>query len=174
MRSRTLTLTFLLATSVSAWSDSALTPTVVLEKIKTFGARPTLQAIYSDKENWERLLAGIATGTKDWLSIANQLVSVSDAGSSQQLGLAVGEALEHQPENVLSLTFAQFGLSQICGGPDVDNNRFNSYELSITAITKRQAMVRSVKNESLYHLRDSCVVELEKAKIGIAHFYGKK
>jgi len=59
---------------------------------------------------WQQLLAGIATGTEAWLKVAVALQAVSDAGSAEQLELAVGEALEHRPSNVLRLAIPTFPL----------------------------------------------------------------
>ena len=52
------------------------------------------------------------------------------------LELAVGEALEHRPADVLRIALPMFGIN-VCGGPDVDDPRFDSYECSIAAIDAR-------------------------------------
>ena len=126
-----IALLFLLAASASASGATSITPNTISQQISTLGAKAALQAIYDNKTTWAQLLAGIASGTKDWLLIADQLRRVSDAGTSEQLGLAVGEALERRPENVLSLGIAEFGVETVCGAPDVDDVRFDSYNLLI-------------------------------------------
>ncbi len=174
MLCRVLVSAYLLAASALVQAGPALTSRAISEQIRTLGAGPTLQAIYDNDDKWSQLLAGIATGTKEWLCISNQLHPASDAGSSEQLGLAVGEALEHSPENVLSLAITEFGVWRVCGEPDVDDDRFNSYKLSMAAIDKRLKMVQSVKNKSLRQVRDSCLARLEEARVSITQFYGTK
>ena len=160
-----------LASAISA--QPPLTPSGVSKLINEKGAFGALQQIYENDHSWPELLHGIATGTKSWLSIAKTLRAVSDAGASEQLDLAVGEALEHRPENVLRFAVPAFSLEAVCGGPDVDDARFDSYELSIRAITKRKEMVRRIDAPALRRPRNRCIQELEKSKAGIAYFYGK-
>lgn len=61
----------LLAATAMTLADFVLIPNVIFERIQTLGARPTLEAIYDNEKEWPALLAGIATGKKEWLSVAN-------------------------------------------------------------------------------------------------------
>ena len=170
MRPRFLLAPLVLVGSV-AMAVSTVTPRDVENSIATTGARQTLQRIYEDKGQWTALLAGIATGEPVWLNLAKQLRRVSDGGASEQIDLAAGEALEHRPADVLTLVADEFGLPQVCGGPDVDDPRFDSYDLSMAAIQRRLEMLHSIHDGGLAAKRAGCISELEKAKTGIAHFY---
>ena len=141
--------------------------------IERKGASKALDEIYNSETLWPEVLHRIATGSRSWLKIAKQLRAVSDAGASEQLELAVGEALEHQPENVLRFAVPAFSLEVVCSGPDVDDPRFDSYELSIHAINLRQAKLREIATPNLRHLRNQCIEQLETSKAGIGTFYGK-
>ena len=152
-------------------ADTPMTPSSVLESVASIGARDTLRRIYDDKGRWSALLSSIATGEPAWLDVAKKLRAVSDAGASEQLTLAVGEALEHLPANVLKLAAPEFPIENVCGGPDVDDSRFDSYELSVAAINRRESRLRALHQPSLAGVRDLCISELEKAKAGIAQFY---
>jgi hypothetical protein len=165
-----LTSVLLLAASVAS-AQLPLTPQSALDSAASLGARATLERLYNDQRQWSALLAGIATGAPSWLKVATTLRGVSDAGASEQLDLAVGEALEHRPADVLSLAIPSFSLDVVCDGPDVDDPRFDSYELSIAAIERRQAKLRSIHKQSLAALRDSCIADLQKAKSNVARFY---
>ena len=90
------------------------------------------------------------------------------------LSLAVGEALEHNPENVLRLTIPAFDIAVICGGPDIDGERYNSLELAIKAIENRAVKVASIKDVSLSSLRKTCLQFLEDSKKDVGRFYGSK
>lgn len=74
---------------------------------------------------------------------------------------------------MLSLRLSESGIGVICGGPDVDDPRFDSYKLSMSAIARRLRMVRAVYDEALIPTRDSCVAELEKTRAEVARFYGR-
>jgi hypothetical protein len=163
-----------LAVPTLAQSEPPLTAAIVSEQIHTLGARHALWAIFNDAPKWSQFLGGVATGSKEWLAIAVQLHSVSDAGSSEGLELAVGEALDHHPENVLSLVVPTLDVSGVCSGPDVDDQRFDSYKLSMAEIAHRQRMVRAMRDPKFAKLRDACVSTLENSKKGIASFYQHK
>jgi hypothetical protein len=174
MMIRSCTFSLLLALfGETASADPVLSSSVIKKSIASLGARETLSQIYDKQDQWSGLLTAIATGKRDWLEIAKQLRSASDGGATEQLGLAVGEALEQRPANVLSLAVTEFGIEYVCGGPDVDDPRFDSYELSMAAIDRRERMLRSFRDHALDQIRDSCVAELEKARATVARFYGR-
>ena len=147
-------------------------PQAIIHEVSSRGAREVVLELYHDEDIWYALLRNIATGSELWLKAAVALRSGSDAGASEMLNLAVGEALEHAPENVLRIAPKVFLLRSICGGPDVDDPRYDSYELSMNAINLRMNRVAAITDPELEHLRDQCIKYLEKSKKGIARFYG--
>lgn len=157
----------------AALCDPALTSNSVVSAIAKSGAKTILDHLYEDQRQWNALLAAIATGQEDWLRIAKKLRRVSDAGAREQLELAAGEALEHRPASVLSIIAADFGIASICGAPHVDDSRFDSYELSIKTIERRQELLRTIRDPRLRSQRDACLSTLEEAKKHIARFYGR-
>jgi hypothetical protein len=161
----TLTLPF------AAVAQNDLTPSSVMAEIQESGASATVFQLYEDNSLWSALLKNIENGKPAWLKVASVLRGGSDAGASEQLVLAVGEALEHNPEAVLEITVSLMGIG-ICGAPDVDDSRYDSYALSIAAIERRKAMVAKVLRPDLESLRGKCMQELELAKKGIGQFYG--
>ena len=165
-------LAFVLLAASNSSRTPALTAETAARLVREKGAHAALQHLYEDERQWPNLLHGIATGRSSWLRVANQLRSASDAGATAELEFAVGEALEHQPADVLRIALPIFGMSA-CGGPDVDNSRFDSYELSIRAIQRRKRMLAQVESSSLRLARDRCIDELESSKSGIAQFYGR-
>jgi hypothetical protein len=146
----------------------------IANSITTSGARATLSRIYEDQEQWAALLAGVATGKPVWLDLAKQLRQVSDAGATEQIDLAAGEALEHRPANVLTFVLEDFGIPEVCGAPDVDDPRFNSYDLSMRAISRRQEKLRAIHDARLTQKSNACILELDKAKSDIGRFYGRR
>lgn len=151
--------------------QSTLTPEDILERIAKNGPRVTAAQIYGDPMQWRAVLTGIATGSKWWLNAAVGLRSGSDAGASNQIDLAIGEALEHHPQWVLEVAVPAIGYKSICGGPDVDDARYNSFSLSMKAIEKRKSMLRAVSGVEA-HSAGECLRNLNDAVPGIEHFYG--
>ncbi len=149
-----------------------LTPQGVAVRMEKSGTSAALAQIYGSKGQWRALLEGIASGTVAWLQIATRLRSVSDAGASEQLDLAVGEALEHHPENVLSVAIPAFDIGIVCSGPDVDDPRYDSYQRSLKAIELRMAKLRTISDLSLAKRQDECIKDLQASKSAIARFYG--
>lgn len=159
-----------------AWEEDlgSLTASAAMERIKNKGVSKALESFYENKKDWQALLAGVGSGDEKWLNVAVQLKKATDAGTSEQLYLAVGEALEHSPTNVFKIAFPAFTIDMVCTGPDIDDERYNSYDLAIGAIRKRIRMVESVTVPTLESFQLQCVQHLEASKAGIAHFYGNK
>jgi len=120
---------------------------------------------------WFDVLKNIGNGETGWFKMAPVLYSGADAGASEGLVLAVGEALEHNPEAVLEITVSAMGIG-VCGGPDTDDSRHDAYALSIAAIESRKARLAKVLRTYLKLFREQCRQELESAKKGIGQFYG--
>ena len=134
----------------------------------------TLSRLYRHDKEWDVVLNGIASGTAEWLQAVKKLYDVADGGTAEQLAAAAGEALEHHPDNVLSILNTEIGLDEICSGPDVDDPRFDSFSRSLAAILRRQQMLRTIHEPNLIQLRDSCLSHLDQAKLSVADFYGHK
>ncbi len=154
------------------FSDPRLKPETILQEIKLKGAGG-LAGILIDRSPkvWDSILRKIATGERSWLEAAVALRPGTDAGASEMLELAVGEALGNNPGNVFQIAAKAFDLRSVCGGPDVDDPRYDSYELSMKAINHRINMVASIKDPSLISMSKECVKYLEESKTGIAQFY---
>ena len=160
--------------SGSAVEHPTLTLAMVNKHISTGGPIETVKWIYDNPQRRSEFFSHVGTGASSWLRIANRLKPASDAGMSDQLNLAVGEALEHQPMNVLRIAAPVFGVDTICGGPDVDDQRYDSYKLSMRALNLRIQKVRGVTAPSLKRSRNRCILQLEQSKKGIAQFYMRK
>jgi hypothetical protein len=144
----------------------------VAQRIAIDGAKKTVDAMYQNGMEWRQLLTAVATGDEQWLRVAVQLYSGTDAGTTSQLRNSIGEALEHQPQTVLKIVNPALGISGICEAPDVDDKRYDSYSLSTKAIEKRKKMLGAITDPLLAGVRDQCIKELNDSKRGIARFYG--
>ena len=148
------------------------TPESILHDIKSRGTRSVLKDLYDNETVWRSIMQGIAFGNESWLKVAVALRPGSDAGASEMLALAIGEALEQNSYGVLALATQSFELSEICGGPDVDDIRYDSLEFATKAIELRIAKVASIKDSSLLTVAKMCLRYLENSKKDVARFYG--
>lgn len=151
-----------------------LKPESIMHEIKSRGAKKVVSELYSDWNVWYSVLKKIASADELWLRTAVDLRAGSDAGESEMLDLAIGEALEHNPAIVFRIALKGFQISDICGSPDVDDARYNSYELSIRAINLRIRNVAAVKDPAFATTSKECIRYLEASKEGIARFFGVK
>ena len=152
------------------WAEE-LSAKAIQEEIKVLGPKKVCNSLYDDKTKWNSLLKYISSGDEKWLKVAVNLREGLDAGASEMLSLAVGEALEHNPENVFKFALNSFEINVICGAPDVDDQRYDSYELAIKAINKRINKVSSVKGRNLKEKCNECLRHLSEAKKHIANFF---
>jgi hypothetical protein len=158
--------------SGTVFAQATLTPASISDSISRIGASATLYHIYHNNREWAELLSGISSGSPSWIKIGLRLHDVSDAGTSESIILAIGEALEYKPINVLEIAIPKLGVEAICSGPDIDDSRYNSYALAIKAIENRKRRLKKITTVRLMSLRNQCISDLEKSKIGIARFYG--
>lgn len=166
---------FVPAASLSAndsTSNYYKNPKTILDEISKRGARTIVSELYDHPTEWNFVLQHIARGTKTWLKVAVALYPGSDAGASEMLELSVGEALEKAPVNVFSVTLPVFQLESICSGPDVDNARYDSYDLAIKAIDRRQKRISAITDPKLKNVSNKCIQLLEESKAEVARFYG--
>lgn len=158
----------------SAPGKSCSEPTSILADVSNRGSRVVASELYSDSKKWNFVLRNVAVGTEPWLKVAVALHPGADAGISEMLSLAVGEALENAPENVFRIALPEFQLKLICGAPDVDDNRYNSYERASQAIKRRQEKLSTLTDPEATKLGQQCTKTLEESKEGVAKFYGVK
>lgn len=149
-------------------------PEIIISEIKSHGARTMVLELTKDWNVWDSICDKIASGDSAWLKAAAKLQEGTDAGASETLDLALGEALEHDPKNVFKIVGRTLDLESICRAPDVDNARYNSYDLSMKAINLRINKVAAVKDLSLQNMRRKCLQYLEESKKGVAEFYQVK
>jgi hypothetical protein len=164
--------TFLLA-SDNKVIDYYKNPKAIMNEVLKRGSNTIISELYSHPNVWNFVLQKIATGAKSWLRVAVALHPGSDAGASEMLALSVGEALENSPEDVFRITLKEFQLESICSGPDIDDIRYNSYELAIKAIKRRQNRILAISNLKFKNAGEKCVQILEKSKDEVARFYEK-
>jgi len=138
------------------------------------GAQQTLQKLYSSHRGWDCFLKRVGRADSFWLPLAIKLFAEADAGAREMLGLAFGEALANDPAYVLKTVSPVVDLRKICGTPDIDDDRFNSYEGAISEIDKRIRAVRQVGDVMTGRAREDCLQILEASKEHLVDFFERK
>jgi hypothetical protein len=159
-------------TGVLTKESQYLTSSELLGRIQKGEAKEILAQLYSDETAWYDLLEKIATADPEWLQVANGLKKAADAGASVELDAAVGEALYNAPDKVLKNSLSVFSMDAICGAPDIDDTRFDSYQLASHEIDRRKAALEQLTNPELSADIQECIQRLEESRKDVARFYG--
>ena len=158
-----LTTAIVLALAGTAHAGELLDADAILQLIHKNGARSTVAEMW-DKPSWDETIQNIATGSPQWLTVAEELYRGSDAGSASELRDAVAWALSREPEQVLlliadkstSATPRELFTIEVCSGPPVDfpgDDHESYYSRTISAVQK-------VQNEKLLQIRPECLRKL--------------
>ncbi len=147
-------------------------PKAIMVQVSNRGASIIVSELYSHPNAWNFVLKNIATGNESWLKVAVEIRLAADAGAGEMLALSIGEAIEKAPQNVFRIALKGFKIENICGAPDVDDSRYNSYELSIKAIKRRQNSIAAMHDPNLKNVGRKCIQILESSKDRVKNFFG--
>jgi hypothetical protein len=146
---------------------AAVTPAEVTAMLQGQTAQQTVNALYGTGENsrWDTVAKGIAKGDPAWLEVAVRLSAGTDAGTSDDFGMAAQDALTTNPTGALRL------LSQIpMGTGGCSENGFEvPPEQARTYYETALASVATVTDPALQEIKSACVAELRK---GLAEYPG--
>ena len=129
--------------------------------------------LYNNDECYFEVLKNIATGSEKWLDVGLALYKYSDAGFSEQLNYAFGEALGSNAEGVLLRITDQEILLFVCSGPDGDDDKFDSFQNSYAELTKRVTAVQKIQNLGIEDIKNKCLETLNKSIIDLRQYYTK-
>jgi hypothetical protein len=118
----------------------------------------------SQGERWDELIKKVEGGQTQWLQIAVQLRSASDATASTLLSVAAGVALARAPRQVLSVVVPSLPVEEVCGLPDVSDLRFDTKVKATQYLDARMSAVAQLTQPSLSQLRSACLKALTEAK----------
>ena len=149
----------------------------MINSIKYYGPRCVIKDLSEDRELRMFVLHKIGEGHSKWLEIANLLRPGTENARTHELVMAVGEALENKPQNVFSISTKNYEIIEICSGADINDIRYGSLDLAISATEKRIKIVKSIKEKTednkITEQCDECIKGLEKAKDSIKKFYSE-
>jgi len=143
----------------------------IIDEIQKRGAKAVVKAFYENCDLWNELLRRIASGEREWIEVAIYLKPGADAGASEMLNFAVGEAIENAPETVLKAAVENYDLKEICCGPDVDDARYSTYSKALATTKRRIEALQKVEDEALQQNRDKCIGNLQEAISRLRRFF---
>jgi hypothetical protein len=134
----------------------------VSEDIARRGAPAVFRELFSDPEGWDTLFEGIASGDVGWLQVAQQAQGTVEAGGAQELQMAVGRALERNPEGVLLLLKSGYSnVSAVCGCKGVVDGLGFEFDVALQTVERRRAAVKRVTTAGLRAQKLDCLAWLD-------------
>jgi hypothetical protein len=175
MKSSIIFWSTLLLCSIGTASGVSRKPGIeqIKNEILKNGIRNEVDSMYLDGVKWRNLLKNISKADSAWISIGLILSDSSDAAAAESIHQAFGESLERDPSRILGQIDSAGYIYGVCGGPDVDDPKYNSYERAMKAIEKRTLKLKALKKIEFQSKIETCIEELEKSKRGIRKFYRK-
>jgi hypothetical protein len=143
--------------------------------IANAGIEVTLERVYHQTDAWTALQEHIANGDLPWVRAGVQLYKKADGGAREMLSMSFGEALKAIPKYFLGLASHNIlDTADFCVGPDVDDNRYLSYELAAKELQRRKVAVERIANTHLTPYKEKCLHQLSDEEGPLANAYGVK
>jgi hypothetical protein len=158
MNSFAIAVAALLAASTA--SAAVLTPDDIARDIQKHGAKAVVDRLWNNND-WERVMDHVDTGDARWIALVPRLAPGTDAGTAEELPIALAFALPRNPEAVLSVIGGKKGLriADVCSAPFIEDTVPN-----IPAYIKRaEAAVSRVSDPALARTKTECLEQLKTA-----------
>jgi hypothetical protein len=105
---------------------------------------------------WEPVLNKISLGGADWLALAGDLLSGTDAATTQGVFGALSEALSNNPRAILAMLGPDAGVADVC----IDRQIEPTPARRQAFIARTRAALLTVKAEGLRPKRDACLAKM--------------
>jgi len=155
---------------VTQKSTLQLDPESVSQSITRRGPRAVLDELFKDPSAWDALTKGISSGDERWLCIAKRFQGTAEAGGAQELQIAVGYALERNPQGVLRLLRDGFSTaSAVCGCEGIEDGLGGDFDKALGIVGRRRAAVAKASAAELEAQRRDCLRWLDRLEGKIRH-----
>lgn len=147
----------------AAWAGPAFPkhPTVaeVDAGLARYGARATVNALF-DQHRWDYVADQIGKGGSAWVALAVRLAPGADAGTAEELPIALAFALPvNAPAVLTAVRSGAFDVGDVCGAPFIEGTM-----PSVPAyVRKAMAAVSRVRAPELAATKAACLQALAKA-----------
>jgi hypothetical protein len=148
---------------VAVWAGPSFprhpTPAQVSASVARYGARTTVSALF-DQHRWDYVAGEIGGGGAVWVALAVKLAPGADAGTAEELPIALAFALPIDAPAVLAAVKSEaFDVADVCGAPFIED----TVEDIPAYLRKATAAVTAVKDPALAAARAACLQTLAKA-----------
>jgi hypothetical protein len=148
----------------SRWTAGRpVTPAEVRTMLAARGARATVQTLSQPETNnrWETVVRGIAMGEQDWLGLVPQLRNGTDAGTTDDIVIALSDAVITNPTAALRLFAPQpTDAANFC----TDNGFETPPEQTRAYFAAAIAAVESVNAPELQSIKAACLARLRATR----------
>ncbi len=133
------------------------TPPEIAASVARYGARATVNALFEERR-WDYVSDRIGAGETAWVALAAKLAPGADAGTAEDLPIALAFALPRNAPAVLAaVRTGAFDVADVCGAPFIEDTVSD-----IPAYRRRAAAaVRGVGDPKLTAVRAACLATLE-------------
>lgn len=144
------------------------------KRVQSDGAQALVTHLYEKPEDWTTVRQSIAVGSARWLSLGVALYRGADGGAKSMLAASLGESLETSASSMLRVaTQENLSTDVFCIAPDVDDDRFGTYEAAMQSINARISAVTRVAAPELAATRSTCLRSLTNSQAQLAKFFGR-
>ncbi len=105
---------------------------------------------------WDQVLNKISLGGADWLALASDLLSATDAGATEGVFGALSDALSNNPRAVLAMLGPDAGIADVCLDRQIEPTPAKHQAF----ITRTRAALLTVKAAELRPKRDACLAKM--------------
>jgi len=152
--------------------DYAIAPTALQEQIAERGVDAVHHELFSHPMALNMFLLALDSGEDAWLDLAETFLTLSHPLSEPRIRMAVGEALQWAPAQVLQRP--AFDLTRICGLEGMYDWRLFSRFLAEVALQRRVARVTVVSESALAERRRDCLKSLRKAQAEVDRSFSNR
>jgi len=138
-------------------------------EVDAHGAMPVLRRVHADAEQWQRLIAALATGDHDAIDLANRLKLATDGVSGNELWTALFQALGRDPAYVLEHAQPDFPLALLCLGRAMP---LATYPAASRELAEVRQAVEAVGGDALLFRRDLCLATLRDGLSRVRRHFG--
>lgn len=146
------------------WSrgGAAVTPAEVTAMLQSQTPQQTVNALYGSGENsrWDTVASGIAKGDPAWLALAPQIAKGTDAGTSDDFGMAAQDALTTNAAGALRMLLE----TEMGVGACSENGFEVTAEQARAYFQTARAAVEAVTDPALQQVKTSCLDALRKGE----------
>jgi hypothetical protein len=154
---------FALSLFASGCCCNPVTPGRIRREIKATGATATVNRLWArvGRSDWDLVIEQIAMGKPEWLALVPEIKPGTDAGATEDLILALSEALPKNTSGVLKLigTDPILSYDQICKSPVMEGGTMDEVR---EYLASAQAALENLKDPSVEDRRMKCLAEIKK------------